>query len=424
MPPAVDDQCVRRVREAGAGCLRCADRLRGRDRLGRDLRRGSGNGLAAGGSGTGVGARAGARTGGRRDRCGAGQEGRGRRGRGGVGTETSGATGGSQGQSGAGGRRSGLLRCDGSGSRRGLRIERGLRIGDDLGERLLHRLALRHERLRDVRLRGCTAPGWRWAAPRRSRRPAASADRSGGGERLALGRDAERAGGELLRGLERHARAGADAVALPPHVLGEVGAQLDPEGRLVLGEPLAILGREVDRVLRRDERPARPTRTLPSSSSFASLRAISTGCTDTRTTRPTVPSTTCSMPLSMLRRKPMLGARARSRAAHACVSAGRHAQGQEDSSGRDGGERCAARPRGRPRALRARSPARPARGEPDRRARLRGRRATPTTRAARPSRRRPRPAACAHERGPGAVHERAEHGGDASSVPAYVAALA
>ena len=66
-------------------------------------------------------------------------------------------------------------------------------------------------------------------------------DRAGCGERLALGRDAERAGRELLRGLERHARPGEDAVALSPHVLGEVGAQLDPEGRLVLGEPLAVL---------------------------------------------------------------------------------------------------------------------------------------------------------------------------------------
>ena len=74
--------------------------------------------------------------------------------------------------------------------------------------------------------------------------------------RLGLGRDAEGAGRELVGGLERHAWTGAHAVALAPHVLGQVGAELDAQRRLVLGEALAILRRQVDRVLRGHERAA------------------------------------------------------------------------------------------------------------------------------------------------------------------------
>jgi len=93
-------------------------------------------------------------------------------------------------------------------------------------------------------------------------------------------------------------------------VLGQVRAELDPQRRLVLREALAILGRQVDRVLRRDERAT-------AGLDLAVLELLRELARDLdrlhgHANDPADGSVdTCSMPLSMLRRKPMPDVRAR-----------------------------------------------------------------------------------------------------------------
>ena len=66
------------------------------------------------------------------------------------------------------------------------------------------------------------------------------------------GRDPELADVEVVVRVEHDPRRGQERVALPPRVLGEVALELVGERRLVVGELLAVLRREVDRVLVRD----------------------------------------------------------------------------------------------------------------------------------------------------------------------------